>query len=67
MSQAQALAERIYTLAAKLNLEPSTLSRKLLGNGVRLGELASGKSDMTLDTYSRVEREVGELERGLAA
>jgi hypothetical protein len=66
MSQVQALADRIYALAEKLGQEPSTLSRKLLGSGVRLGEIANG-SDLTMDTYNRVEREVSELERGKAA
>lgn len=66
MSQTKALADRIHALARKLNLEPTTLSRKLLGNGLRLAELESG-STITMDTYARVEREVSELERDQAA
>lgn len=62
MSQTQALADRIYALAEKLNREPTTLSRKLLGNGIRLDELRNG-STMTMEVFERVEREVAELER----
>ena len=61
MSQTRALAERIYALAEKLDREPSTLSRKLLGSGVRLAEIANG-STMTMDVFHRVEREVAQLE-----
>jgi hypothetical protein len=61
MTETAALAKRIYALSKKLNREPSTLSRKLLGSGVRLAELEAG-STMTLDTYARVEREVSALE-----
>lgn len=67
MSQAKELAERIYRLAKKLNREPSTLSRELLGNGMRLGEIASGESDITLKTLARVELRMIELERDIAA
>ena len=66
MSQAKLLAARIYDLAERLKCEPTTLSRKLLGSGVRLAEIANG-STMTLDTYARVEREIAEMERKLAA
>lgn len=62
MSQTQALAERIYTLAQKLGCEPTTLSRKLLGSGARLAEIRAG-STMTIDTFDRVQREVTEMER----
>jgi IS30 family transposase len=65
MSQAQALVKRIHDLAKKLNKEPSTLSRELLGSGVRLAEIENG-STMTLDTYARVEAAVAELERRAA-
>lgn len=65
MSQTQALADRIYALAQKLDRQPSTLSRKLLGSGARLAEIAAG-STMTFDTYARVEREVEALERKAA-
>lgn len=62
MSQTQALADRIYALAEKLGCEPTTLSRKLLGSGVRLAEIRDG-STMTFDTFDRVERELAEMER----
>jgi hypothetical protein len=65
MSQAKALVDRIYAVAAKLNKEPTTLSRELLGSGVRLGEIENGSS-MTLDTYARVDAALSKLERKAA-
>lgn len=65
MSKTLALAERIYSLAEKIDRKPSTLSRELLGSGVRLAQIAEG-STMTMDTYSRVEREVSKREREAA-
>lgn len=65
MSQTKALVDRIHAVAKKLNKEPSTLSRELLGSGVRLGEIENGSS-ITLDTYARVEKELTELERRAA-
>lgn len=65
MSQAQALVKRIHDLAKRMGKEPSTLSRELLGSGVRLAEIEAGSS-MTLDTYTRVEKAVEELERKAA-
>jgi hypothetical protein len=62
MSETAALAKRIYALAIKLNREPTTLSRKLLGSGTRLAKLESG-STMTLDTYARVERALTKMEQ----
>jgi hypothetical protein len=65
MSQAQALVKRIHELAKKMGKEPSTLSRELLGSGVRLSEIENG-STMTLDTYARVEAAVSDLEQRAA-
>lgn len=65
MSQTEALIRRIHALAEKTNRKPSTLSRELLGNGMRLSELENG-STITLDTYARVEKQLTDMERKAA-
>lgn len=65
MSPTQALVARIYAAAKRLNKEPSTLSRELLGSGVRLAEIENGSS-ITMDTYARVDALLSDLERKAA-
>lgn len=65
MSQTKALVDRIHALAAKLNKEPATLSRELLGSGARLAEIENGSS-MTFKTFEKVEEKLSEMERRAA-
>lgn len=65
MSQTQALVNRIYALAAKLNKEPSTVSRTILGSGARLAELENGSS-MSFKTFEKVQERLSEEERKAA-
>lgn len=62
MTETQQLAARIRAVSQKLNVEPSTLSRKLLGNGKRLDEIEAGGS-LTLATFARVNAELDAMER----
>jgi hypothetical protein len=43
---------RAHAYCSARNVSRSTLSRKLLGNGMRLGELEAGKS-LRMDTFER--------------
>lgn len=52
MSDTQNLARRVEALAARTGASPSTLSRKLFGNGKRLDEIKAGGT-LTLATYER--------------
>lgn len=62
MTEAQKLAARIRALSATINVEPSTLSRKLLGNGKRIDEIEAGGS-VTMATFARVSTALSKLER----
>lgn len=62
MSDTQQLVERINRLAAKTETSPSTLSRKLFGNGKRIEEIAAGGS-ITMKTYEQALAMLSELER----
>ena len=66
MTETQKLALRIRNLAKRQGVGASTLSRKLLGSGVRLSEIEAGGS-MTMATYARVEAELATMEQGEAA
>lgn len=62
MTETQKLAARIRAMAEKQGVEPSTLSRKLLGSGVRLTEIEAGGS-MTMATFARVDADLSAMER----
>lgn len=62
MTEAQKLAARIRALSGVMGVEPSTLSRKLLGNGKRLDEIEAGGS-VTLATFARVTAEIDEMSK----
>lgn len=62
MTEAQKIAVRIRAVADRMGIEPTTLSRKLLGNGKRLDEIEEGGS-MTMATFARVSTELSKLER----
>lgn len=61
MSEVEVLVERAHAHAERTGLSLSTVSRKLLGNGTRLGELASGKS-LRVDTLERAKALLDGLE-----
>lgn len=60
MTDTQQLLARFDALAAT-GASPSTLSRKLFGNGKRIDEIRAGGS-LTLTTYSRALETMDELE-----
>lgn len=62
MTDTQKLIARIDRLASRTGVSPTTLSRKLFGNGKRLDEIKAGGS-LTLTTYQRALVTLGELEQ----
>lgn len=62
MTDIEQFIARARAYCASRNVRPSTLSRKLLGNGVRLDELANGKS-LRVDTFERAKTLLSEMER----
>jgi sulfate adenylyltransferase subunit 2 len=65
MLDAQNLARRVRALADRRDVSPSTLSRKLFGNGKRLEEIEAGGS-LTLTTYARAQALLAQMEREAA-
>lgn len=61
MDEVEALIRRAHAYAARTGTKPSTISRKLLGNGVRLSELEAGKS-LRVDTLQRAQATMTQLE-----
>ena len=61
MYDTQQLLARFDALVAKTGARPSTLSRKLFGNGKRIDEIKAGGS-LTLTTYARAVAALDELE-----
>ena len=62
MTETQKLTARIRALAERQGVEVTTLSRKLLGSGVRLAEIEAGGT-MKLTTYARVKAALDKMER----
>lgn len=62
MDHTQELVARIKALAERQGISPSTLSTKLLGNGLRLAQIEAGGS-LTMATYTRALAQLDELER----
>lgn len=62
MEEIQNLVRRAYAYADRAQVSRSTLSRKLLGNGIRLAELESGKS-LRVDTLLKANQMLDEMER----
>lgn len=54
---------RAHAYCSKHEVSRSTLSRKLLGNGMRLGELEAGKS-LRMDTFHRATVLLEQMEKG---
>lgn len=61
MSDILTFVARAHAYAKRASVKPSTLSRKLLGNGKRLTELAQGKS-LRVDTLERANALLDEME-----
>lgn len=61
MDEITDLIRRADAYASRSGLKPSTVSRKLLGNGIRLNELRNGKS-LRVDTLENAKRELARLE-----
>ena len=61
MDDTQKLIARVDALARRSGASPSTLSRKLFGNGKRLGEIKAGGS-LTMATYKRAVAKLSDLE-----
>lgn len=62
MTDVEQFIARARAYCAKRDVSPTTLSRKLLGNGKRLGELEAGKS-LRVDTFARAKSLLSEMER----
>jgi len=62
MSDTHLLVKRVEALATRTGTSPSTLSRKLFGNGKRIDEIKAGGS-LTLTTYQRALALLDEMER----
>ncbi len=62
MSDIEQFIARAHAYCRSREVSPSTLSRKLLGNGQRLSELEQGKS-LRVDTFERAIERLGEMER----
>lgn len=61
MSDIEQFIARAHAYCRQRDVSPSTLSRKLLGNGVRLAELEAGKS-LRMDTFERATERLAQLE-----
>jgi hypothetical protein len=61
MSDIEQFIARAHAYCRKRDVSPSTLSRKLLGNGMRLAELEAGKS-LRMDTFERATERLAQLE-----
>jgi hypothetical protein len=61
MGEVSELIQRADAYAARAGLGTSTVSRKLLGNGVRLDELRRGGS-LTVATLERAKQRLSDLE-----
>lgn len=61
MDDTQKLIARIDALVRRSGASPSTVSRKLFGNGKRLDEIRAGGS-LTMATYQRALSTLGKLE-----
>lgn len=62
MSETQNLINRIHAMAKQLDRAPSTVSARVLGGGLVLADLESGKT-ITLAKYERAMTMLSEMER----
>lgn len=61
MTEVAQFIARAHAYCEARKISPSTLSRKLLGNGMRLAELEAGKS-LRVDTFEEAKRRLTDLE-----
>lgn len=66
MADIATLVARAHAYASRSKLSPSTVSRKILGNGKRLAELEAGKS-LNVHTLDRAFEILDRLDQGEAA
>lgn len=66
MDDIEHFVARSMAYCKRAKVKPSTLSRKLLGNGKRLAELRAGKS-LRVDTFQKAKAELERLEQEAAA
>lgn len=66
MSEVEQFVARAVAFCDRAKLTESTVSRKLLGNGLRLGELQRGKS-LRVDTLAKAQQILTDLENGIPA
>lgn len=57
---------RAFAYCDRARVSPSTVSRKLLGNGKRLSELRDGRGSLRVDTFERAQERLAELEQAAA-
>jgi hypothetical protein len=62
MDEVKELLRRAHEYCERTKTSPSTLSRKLLGNGIRLAELEAGKS-LRVDTLAKAKQALSQLEQ----
>lgn len=65
MTEVEQFIARARSYCERTGTQQSTLSRKLLGNGNRLAELATGKSFPRVDTFSRAKNLLSEMEKAI--
>jgi hypothetical protein len=63
MTDVEQFIARALAYCAKAQVSPSTVSRKLLGNGKRLSELKAGQGSLRVDTFQRAKERLDQLER----
>ena len=63
MTDVEQFIARALAYCERTNASPSTVSRKLLGNGKRLGELKDGQGSLRVDTFHRAQARLDQLER----
>ena len=62
MTEVEQFIARARAYCERHSVSASTVSRKLLGNGLRLAELEAGKS-LRVDTFQRAKERLDQLER----
>ena len=62
MDEIKEFAARAFAYCDRAGVSPSTVSRKLLGNGLRLAELRDGKS-VRVDTLARAKDLLAQMEK----
>lgn len=67
MNTADAFVARFEAYCARANLQPATVSTRVLGNGERFALLKSGKLNIGVRTLSDASERLSKLEAALGA